>query len=131
MIICELSFDRRDPNNPDYSLEEVDYYAWTPATCDIPNHRLSLRKNLKTGQFELYRHYAQRRVLIAPEVLVVTAEPYGQDEVCFSGSFQEALDFGNREYEKYHGGRQPNKPCLHEKPQLAWSCAKNLKERRS
>jgi hypothetical protein len=123
MIICELSFDRPDPKTPNYSLEEVDYYAWIPVHSDIPNHRLSLRKNLVTGAFELYRHFAQRRVLIAPEVLVVTQEPYGQDEVCFTGTFQDALDFGNREYQKWHGDeRQPDKPCEHERPQMAWAC---------
>ncbi len=59
MHICEYSYDREDPNSPGYSLPEVDYYAWIPhdKRGAMPNHRLSLRKNLVTGEWEFYRAY--------------------------------------------------------------------------
>jgi hypothetical protein len=123
MLICELTFDQPDPKNPDYSLEEVDYYAWIPTNAQVPNHRLSLRKNLKTGFFEVYRHYAQRRVLIAPEVLVVTHEGTGQEETAFEGAFADALEFANSEYEKWHHADQhKDNPCQHQYPNRAWRC---------
>ena len=77
MIICEYEFERPDPKNPQYSLVEVDIYGWIPRDfwSEIRDHRLSLRKNLKTGKFELYRHYY--------------AEDY--DEVIFTGSLEECL----------------------------------------
>ena len=57
MKICEYEFEREDPNNKGYSLTEVDTYAWIPERMGIQSHRLSLRKNLTTGRFEVYRHY--------------------------------------------------------------------------
>lgn len=54
MIICESSFDDEDPRNPGYSLEEVDFYSHVPLNLKTTfNHRLSLRKNLKTSEYEL------------------------------------------------------------------------------
>jgi len=73
MIICEAEFETPDPKNPDFSMTEVDYYAWIPydmATPETPNHRLSLRKNLKTGEYELYRRLFQRRIISRKQITV-------------------------------------------------------------
>jgi hypothetical protein len=56
MIICEWDFNDPDPQNPNYSAYEVDYYMWIPGR-GINDHRLSLRKNLKSGKYEVYRHF--------------------------------------------------------------------------
>lgn len=42
--ICEHEFEREDPFNKGYSLQEYDLYAKTG---------LAIRKNLKSGKFEL------------------------------------------------------------------------------
>lgn len=59
MYLCEYSFNREDPNTPGYSMDEPDYYAWIPHKfhSQIPNHRLSLCKNLLTGEYEFHRVY--------------------------------------------------------------------------
>jgi len=77
MIVCEYEFERPDPKNLQYSLVEVDIYGWILKEfwSEVRDHRLSLRKNLKTGKFELYRHYY--------------ADDY--DEVIFTGSLEECL----------------------------------------
>jgi len=106
MIICELEFEKPDPKNPDYSLLEVDYYAWIPKNNHIVSHRLSLRKNLKTGKFEVYRFFYTRRI----------------EEVAFEGSFEEALKFADAEYEKWHGKKESDKVCQHRYPYKSLSC---------
>ncbi len=62
MIICEDRFKHEDPHNLGYSALEMDFYAHVPtgraSNNAVASHRLSLRKNLTTGFFELYRHYA-------------------------------------------------------------------------
>jgi len=106
MIICEYGFDTPDPDNPEFSLREVDFYAWIPRSFwdNVKNHRLNLRKNLKTGLFQVYRHYHS-----------------GGDEVVFEGSFEEALRFANNEWNKFLAGwagklREPDVPCKHKPP---------------
>jgi hypothetical protein len=44
-----ILFELADKNNPQYSLEEYDLYL-------NHDHRLSLRKNLATGEWEFYKH---------------------------------------------------------------------------
>jgi hypothetical protein len=105
MIICELGFDIPD-KNPNYSLREVDFYAFVPYPIQkekgIENHRLSLRKNLKTGKFEVYRYYHYEE----------------KEEVVFSGNFKEALKIANREREKVWGNRLNDIPCEHKEPNI-------------
>lgn len=110
IVICELGFDKPDPRNPTYSLREVDFYAWIPFVAQIKygirNHRLSLRKNLVTGKFEVYRYYLYER----------------REEVVFTGDFQEALEFANCEWDKYFSeiewSREPDEPCQHKWPKI-------------
>lgn len=109
LIICELGFEDEDKNKKGYSFHEIDYYAFIPyeskINFGIENHRLSLRKNLKTGKFEVYRFYHFSE----------------EEEVVFSGSFKEALEFANKECNKFWGHlgkREPDKPCEHKYPNI-------------
>lgn len=126
MLICELMFDRPDQDNPKYSQHEVDYYAWIPANAQVPNHRLSLRKNLETGFFEVYRRFFQRRVVVAPNLIGVTGDDTGLEEIAFEGEFEDALEFANNEYKRWHGDNEPDKPCQHHYPNQAFTCAKRF-----
>ena len=107
MIICELAFSDPDPKNPKYSMREVDFYGYVPLDSQlkfsVESHRLSLRKNLETGKFEIYRFFHGRE----------------DEEVAFSGSFQEALDFAHTEWMKYWGflgEREKDMACRHKEP---------------
>jgi len=114
MIICPLGFDDPDPIKPEHSFREVDIYAWIPYhfTDEIPNHRLSLRKNLKTGLFELYRYYYHDET----------------EEVIFKGEFEQALIKANDEWNRFHSCwsgilREPDEPCQHRYPKIdTWFC---------
>jgi len=114
MIVCEYEFERPDPKNPCYSLVEVDIYGWIPRDFwdEVRNHRLSLRKNLKTGRFELYRHYYTD----------------GYDEVIFAGSLEECLKKAEEEWKRFHYewvGVEPEfKPCKHRPPDISSLCPK-------
>lgn len=50
-FICETEFDTADPDNPTYALSEIDWNMGGRTA-----YRISLRKNLKTGEFEVYRY---------------------------------------------------------------------------
>ena len=130
MNICEESFNRgEDEDNPGYSNHEVDYYAWIPRTKQVetgtPNHRLSLRKNWVTKEYEFYRKYHRNtettEIMLGSERgLMVIHKESGIEEVVFkSKNFQEALDFGNEEWNKWFSKfdpdyvREPDKPCTH------------------
>jgi hypothetical protein len=114
IVICPLGFDDPDNKRPEYSFREVDFYAFIPhhsqAKYGVKTHRLSLRKNLRTGLFEVYRYYYVE----------------GREEVAFEGSFREALDFANNEVKKYWGdfGRtEPDEVCQHRYPKIdEWFC---------
>ena len=112
MIICEYEFERPDPRNPRYSLVEADIYGWIPEEFwdEIRDHRLSLRKNLKTGRFELYRYYYTD----------------GSEEVVFTGSLEECLRRAEAEWKRFHfgwAGVVPEfKPCRHRPPDISSLC---------
>ena len=59
MIVCEHTFTREDPHEPIYSMREYDLYAWIPLARrnGVDTHRLSIRKNHQTNEYELYRQY--------------------------------------------------------------------------
>jgi hypothetical protein len=125
MIICESEFERPDPNNPDYSLAEVDFYAWIPATCGFPNHRLSLRKNLKTGEYEVYRAYVEARLIARGPLMVITNEPTEKEEVAFrSKSLEEAIAFARSEVKRFHGHDTNDRVCTHRYPNKSMFCKK-------
>jgi len=114
IIICEKGFSDPDPKNPKYSMREVDFYAFVPFVkqreYNVRSHRLSLRKNLETKKFEVYRFYPNSE----------------EEEVVFSGDFKGALSFANNERKKYWGsiGKiEPDIPCQHEYPIIdKWFC---------
>jgi len=128
MTICELAFDQPDPYNPKYSLFEFDLYAWINPTPEMPSHRLSLRKNLETGKFEIYRKFNYRELSTFP---VFTAITYYYTSIppllAFSGGFEDALEFGNNECDKWHGkDHDIDIPCLHQYPNQALNCPKRF-----
>ena len=114
MIVCEYEFERPDPRNPSYSLVEVDIYGWIPREfwSEVRDHRLSLRKNLKAGKFELYRYYYTT----------------GSEEVIFAGSLEECLRKAEEEWKRFHfgwAGVVPEfKPCKHRPPDISSLCHK-------
>uniref|UniRef100_A0A6M3LZP6 Uncharacterized protein n=1 Tax=viral metagenome TaxID=1070528 RepID=A0A6M3LZP6_9ZZZZ len=124
MYLCEYAFNRADPNDPSYSLDEVDFYAWTPAKfhSQIPNHRLTLLKNLVTGEYEFHRVYMQTVIgKLRGLGIVVTQRKAGYTEVAYTTkSLQEAADWGNREWDKFHyelgGEHHDDKVCQHVYP---------------
>jgi hypothetical protein len=90
LIACETEFNKEDPHNPLYSMTELDIYGGIPfkkqQDLGIDNHRLSIRKNMKTNKYEIYRHY-------------YTFDNKTKDEVIFSSeSLQETLQRVCSEY---------------------------------
>lgn len=129
MIVCENEFKVEDPDNPGYALCEVDMYAWIPANDKVPNHRLSLRKNLVTGEYELYRHYVRRVIVeFAGTTITTNADDDVQDEVIFnSNDLQAVLDRGKEEWDKFHlvWAKQEHDRdlvCKHEHPFKSYLC---------
>lgn len=106
IVICPKRFDRPDPDDPSYSLLEVDIYMWIPydKTKTEGNHRLSIRKNLETGKFELYKAYYGKRPKI---VVIFESEDLG-----------EVLKKAHKLWEYHHGKgfREPDEVCCHRPP---------------
>jgi hypothetical protein len=109
MIICELAFNEPDPKTPEYSLYEIELYSYIPYVSqqkhNMKNHSLTLRKNLRTNMFELVRHYPDTDT----------------EELVYTGSFEEALAYANKQFNKYWSGlgqANPYKPCRHKPPQI-------------
>jgi len=108
MIVCEHGFEEEDPKREGYSRHEVDFYAWIPSKwwSEVPNHRLSLRKNLRTGKFEIYRFF----------------QLTGKERVIFEGELEEALIVANRERNHFHGEWMgevgPDRVCRHKYPEI-------------
>ena len=96
MIVCSHDFLEPCPKNPRYADNEIDFYAWIPRG-DAKDHRLSLRKNITTGKFEVYRCYSMSR----PE------------EVIFEGGLQEALRYGDDETVRCLGYDPGDQVCDH------------------
>jgi len=107
MIICEHIFNRLDPKNPSYSHTEWDFYAWIPAKSDLPDHRLTLRKNMKTGEYEVYRYFNDTKVV---KVVLKTQ------------SFEEAIRFADEQRRRFHGHWEPSQVCQHKPPVKAVYC---------
>lgn len=124
MYICEYSFNKEDPNIPGYSMDEVDYFAWIPVKfhSQIPNHRLSLMKNLVTDNYEFHRVYMNTLIgRLRNMGIVVTQKKAGYTEVAFmTKSLKEAVAWGNQEYDRFHyrSGEEhhDDKLCQHVHP---------------
>ena len=147
MIICESEFESPDPALPDYSMCEVDYYAWIPAeaqrsmeygTTDgrtwskeaTPNHGLSLRKNLKSGEYEVFRRFArdedaakcQNWSLASTGGGFGGVQIYRVEVICHSPDLGLAIGAASAEYMKFHGNKSSDKVCEHKRPIRAMSC---------
>lgn len=88
MLISPMMFDGEDSNKPGYSLGEVDRYFWIPVKyhAQVPNHRLSMRMNLVSGKFELYRYYYDDQI----------------EEILIEGSLEEVVSQCNLEVKRFH-----------------------------
>src|SRR5271157_4943396 len=95
MIACESEFETEDGNHPGYSLCEYDIYGWIPfrkaAERGITNHRLSVWKNLSTGEYEMYRNYNG------------VPSPYDADIIFKDASLMAVLDRAVDEWNYWHG----------------------------
>lgn len=86
---------------------EPNFYVWIPAEKEpkFGNHRLTLRKNMDTGKFEVYRSFRN-----------------GTEDVIYEGRFEAALKAGCVEYRKFHGRDLNDKACRHRKPNVDRLC---------
>ena len=50
-------FEKEDPNKPGYSMLEYDVYGNYHSQDITQRFRVSIRKNLKEGKYEVFRHY--------------------------------------------------------------------------
>lgn len=112
MYVCEHEFREPDPREPQYSLVNIDFYAWIPPEAQrrVKNHLLSLRKNLSTGEYEVFRVYSDRTVQVIHR----------------SKTLGEILLKANEEWNKFHEGwgghRDPDEVCEHKPPRISLSC---------
>lgn len=65
----------------------------------MPSHRLTILKNLKTNKFEIMRVFNTNNYDRPFDI----SKGVDGDVVAFSGSFDEALKFVNKEYDKRWG----------------------------
>jgi hypothetical protein len=112
--VCEYSFNPnvRDKDDPDVCLHELDFYSWN-GDRTIAGHRLSLRKRISTGEYELYRRFFR------------PLEHNGKTEtiICKSADLQTVLDAGVEEWRNiYQSECSPHRVCRHEYPEKAVSC---------
>lgn len=150
--VCELAFTHPDPRRPSISAHEMDFYAYIPASAikkyAMHTHRLSLRKNMQTGQFEVYRFYPNNRTIITVrdtakdkpiydvtnDDITSVRQEGSAEEIVFSGSFEEALKAGDNEDAKIWAGvfstqeRTEHVPCRHEYPTISLICPEELKK---
>ena len=115
MIICETQFTRcpPDPQDPDISLHEVDFYSHIPITSATNrNHRLSLRYRLSTKQWEIYMAYYDD----------------SEKRVVWSGDdFTTAIERANQIVKHQWGQSMGNdKVCQHERPGKAHGCREQV-----
>jgi hypothetical protein len=120
MIVCEKDFEQPDPKDAEHSLAEVDFYARilpNPSDPDWPrDHSLSMRKDLVTGLFEVYRTYIERAMTFKNCLVVDACNDSGETEVVFSGDFCGALTFADSEHNKYLDTVMKDEPCIHDRP---------------
>lgn len=123
MIICEHQFTQPKKENSDYSQHEVDFYVGVLPGEGLPFHRLSLRKNLGTGYFEVYRYYFHRQRVTLNGILDDTDPLLFKEEVVYSNpELRWALDFANGECNKLPGYRRHDWVCRHVSPIKSFGC---------
>ena len=89
MRICEYRFNQPDPQNPNYSMLEIDYYSWIPPGkfSEVRNHRLTLRKNLETDAYEIFRKYYETSI---------------ETVIAMRWSLERILEIGDNEWNRFH-----------------------------
>jgi len=130
MIICEYEFAIPDGDNPKYAMSEVDFYGHLPYNIKFPQHRLSLRRNLESGLYEIYRAFTQRRLVSRKGLVVLqdteikNAMQEVSEEVIFSGTLEEAVKNARRETVKFWGIDHDTKDeiCRHTESPKKWNC---------
>ena len=112
MIICEYEFDFEDPKNKGYSMTEIDWYGWIPP-ISTPNHRLTLRKNLRENVYEVFRYYYDSQYWKNSPM----EDEYNLIVRFKSKSLKEAIDYADAQWNIFHGvtrgSKEPDEVCLH------------------
>lgn len=123
MFICESQFEDHVPDrdDPEICLEEIDVYAWIPRTPEIANHRLSLRKRIASGKFEVYRKFLETTGVITTNIVGIFHKDTEIEQVIFQGSLEGAIEVMNQESMKHHGYASDSL-CRHEYPNKAIGC---------
>jgi len=125
--VCETFFAGEDTDNPNYSFEEFDFYVKIPKNPEMRNHRLTLHKNLKTGNFEVYRQFMQEHkttVQIDGEIADIANQIDTElKETAKIGNIEECLIFVNNEREKYRKRMTRYCICTHKFPSSALHCS--------
>ena len=123
MIICVSEFDILSPTDSNYSLREYDYYAWIKAGSGLRNHRLSLRKNLKTYNFEVYRRFFDKTFVSKKGLSILSGVDTGIENVVFkSENLEKAIKFASDETRKFHGEKEEDRLCQHKHPIISRLC---------
>ena len=116
-FVCEFEFEDEDINNPGYSMCEMDFYGWIPTSKqnkNMENHRLTLWKNLITGEYEVIRHYHA-----------------GRDEVIYKNvDFQAVLDVITEQRATMHNIKEILFACKHNFPLRSEFCKAEKHEQR-
>ena len=98
----EERFLKPDPRNPDYSLLEYDLYNYNGHELEslATRYRESIRKNLKTGKYEVFRHHFFK---MNDDNTIMED---GWDEIIAEfETFKDALEYGERNADKaWNGG---------------------------
>ena len=85
-------FEIEDPNKRGYSMLEYDVYSNYNSPDITQRFRVSIRKNLKEGKYEVFRHYLFD---ITPDGVL---HNNGHDEVIFSSqSIEEAFEYAEND----------------------------------
>ena len=137
MYVCEIDFELPDADNPKYSMMENDIYAWIPVDkqVKVPNHRLSIRKNLKTKKFELYRYFYHPVQIEMPNAIIITSVDGHDEEVILkSKSLKKILVKANDEWNRFHSGwanteRDRDEVCKHKPPECSIMCQRRYREK--
>lgn len=146
MYICEAEFKRPDHKDPHYSLAEVDFYSHIPPATPlgeqfkIGNHRLSLRKNLQTGQYEVTRTFFQRYLTsqkvtvqdqadksLVGHVTIFQNRPTNKETIVVfdSSDLREAIRFASGESKRFWSdlhSEEDDKVCEHKPPHIVSRC---------
>ena len=85
-------FGKEDPNKPGYSMLEYDVYGNYNSIDITQRYRVSIRKNLKEGKYEVFRHYLFD---VTPDGII---HEQGYDEVVFTSPLIErAFEFAEND----------------------------------